>query len=99
MWFTCWTFPSSNFSTQCGGVKKHQLLCGEGRCLGLLLGGLLGEEDCVDVGEHTASGNGHLAQQLAQLLVVTDSQLDVARDDASLLVVPVGEPHLLEIEA
>jgi hypothetical protein len=48
---------------------------------------LLGQQHAVDVGHHTASGDGHLAQQLAQLLVVADGQLDVAGDDAVLLVV------------
>ena len=57
-------------------------------CLRLLLGGLLGQEHGVDVGQHTAGGDGHLAQQLAQLLVIAHSQLDVARDDTRLLVVP-----------
>ena len=53
----------------------------------LLLRGLLGQQHRVDVGQDTAGSDGDTAQQLAQLLVVAHSQLDVARDDASLLVV------------
>ena len=53
----------------------------------LFLGGLLGQQDCVDVGQHAARGNGDLAQQLAQLLVIADSQLDVTGDNSGLLVV------------
>ena len=37
----------------------------------------------VDVGQHAAGGDGYLAQQLAELLVVADGQLDVARNDAA----------------
>ncbi len=51
------------------------------------LGGLLGEEDRVDVGEHTALGDGDAAEQLVQLLVVADSELQVPGDDPGLLVV------------
>ena len=54
----------------------------------LLLGGFFGQQHCVDVGQHTAGGDGDLAQQLAELLVVAHSQLDVAGHDAGLLVVP-----------
>ena len=58
----------------------------ESSCL-RLLGGLLGEEHGVDVGQHAARGDGDAAEQLVELLVVADSKLDVARDDALLLVV------------
>jgi len=54
--------------------------------LGLGLGGL-GEQHSVDVGEDTTRGNGHRPQQLVELLIIADSQLDVAGDDAGLLVV------------
>ena len=53
----------------------------------LLLLGLLGEEDSLDVGEDTTLGNGDSSQQLVQLLVVTDGQLQVTGDDPGLLVV------------
>ena len=58
-------------------------------CLGrgLLLLALLGEEHRVDVGEDTSRGNGDSAQELAELLVIADGKLDVAGDDAVLLVV------------
>ena len=36
---------------------------------------LLLEEDLLDVGQDTAAGNGHTAEQLVQFLVVTDGQL------------------------
>ena len=41
----------------------------------------------MDVGQHTAGRDGDRAQQLAELLVIADGQLDVAGDDAALLVV------------
>ena len=60
------------------------------RALCLLLGGLLGHQHAVDGWEDTATGNGHCTQQLGELLVITDSQLDVAGHDAGLLVVAGG---------
>ena len=62
----------------------------------LLLYDLLGEEDGVDVGQHTAGSDGHLAEELVQFLVVAHSQLDVAGDDAGLLVVAGGVTSQLE---
>ena len=56
---------------------------------GLLLG-LLGEKHVVDVRENTASSNGDVAEELVELFVVADGQLQVTRDDASLLVVTGG---------
>ena len=53
----------------------------------LVLLALLGEEDGVDVGEDTAAGNGDIAEELVELLIVAHGELDVARDDAGLLVV------------
>ena len=55
---------------------------------GLGLGGLLGQQDRVDVGQHAAPGDGDAGQQLAELLVVSDDHLEVLRDDPGLLVVP-----------
>ena len=44
----------------------------------------------MDVGHDAAAGDGDRAQQAGELLVVADGQLDVARHDAGLLVVPRG---------
>jgi hypothetical protein len=41
----------------------------------------------VNVGQNTTAGDGHIREQAGQLLIVADCQLNVARDDASLLVV------------
>ena len=54
---------------------------------GSILLALLGEEHRVDVGEDTSRGNGHGSKELAELLVIADGKLDVAGDDAVLLVV------------
>jgi hypothetical protein len=40
------------------------------------------------MGKGSTGGNGDSSQQLAQLLVVADSQLDVAGHNPGLLVVP-----------
>ena len=56
----------------------------------LFLGSLLGEENGLNVGEDTTLGNGDTAEELVQLLVVADGQLEVAGDDARLLVVTGG---------
>jgi hypothetical protein len=50
----------------------------------------------VDVREDTTGSDGHTAQKLVELLVVADSKLDVAGDDAGLLVVASGVPSQLE---
>lgn len=60
-------------------------------CLLLLgLGALFGKQRGVDVREYTTRSNSNLAEQLVQLLVVADSELDVARNNARLLVVAGG---------
>ncbi len=64
-----------------------------------LLWGLLsflGQEDGLDVGQDTTLSDGHAGQQPVQLLVVPDGQLQVARDDARLLVVLGGVSGQLE---
>uniref|UniRef100_A0A2M4C6K5 Putative secreted protein n=1 Tax=Anopheles marajoara TaxID=58244 RepID=A0A2M4C6K5_9DIPT len=63
--------------------------------LGLLLG-LLGQQHGLDVGQDTALRDGHSRQQLVQLLVVTDGQLQMTRDDTRLLVVSGGVTGQLE---
>ena len=62
---------------------------------GLALGHL-GDEHRVDVGEHTALGDGDTAKELVELLVVADGELDVAGDDAALLVVASSVASKLE---
>ena len=68
------------------------------RLLAVLLAalGLLGEKNSVDVGENTSLGDGGAVKKLVQLLVVADGQLDVAGDDAGLLVVTGGVSGQLE---
>ena len=41
----------------------------------------------VDVGEDTALGDGDVAEQLVQFLIVSDGELEMTRDDTGLLVV------------
>ena len=53
----------------------------------LLLLGLLGQKNILDVWQDTALGDGHPREQLVQLFVVSDGQLQVTGDDTSLLVV------------
>lgn len=54
---------------------------------GLLLLSLLGEEHSLDVRQHTTLGDGHTVEKFVELLIVADSQLQVARDNPRLLVV------------
>ena len=44
----------------------------------------------MDVGEDTTRGDGHVAEQLVQFLVVANSELKVPGDDAGALVVAGG---------
>ncbi len=50
----------------------------------------------MDVGENTTLGDGDTSQELAQLLIVADSQLDVAGHNTGLLVVASGIARELE---
>ena len=50
----------------------------------------------MDVGQNTARRDGYSSKKLVQLLVVTDGELDVAGNDASLLVVASGVAGELE---
>jgi hypothetical protein len=44
----------------------------------------------MDIREDTTSSDGYAAEQLVQLLIVADGELDVARNDTSLLIVSRG---------
>ena len=57
------------------------------KCKNLLLFGLLGEEDSLDVGQDTTLGNCHSRQEFVQLFVITDGKLQVTGDDPGLLVI------------
>lgn len=50
----------------------------------------------MDVGEHTTLGNGDVTQELVQLLIVSDGELKMTRDDTGLLVVTSGVTSQLE---
>lgn len=50
----------------------------------------------MDVGEHSPLRDGHVRQQLVELLVVANCQLDVAGGDALLLVVAASVPGELQ---
>jgi hypothetical protein len=50
----------------------------------------------VDVGEDTTLGDGDVAQELVQLLIVADGKLEVTGDDTGLLVVTGGVTGQLE---
>ena len=59
-------------------------------------GRLLGQEDALDVGNHTTLRDGDVGQKSVELLVVLDGELKVPRDDPGLLVVPGSVPGELE---
>ena len=50
----------------------------------------------MNVGDNSSLGDGDSIKHLAQLLVVPDGKLEVARDDPGLLVVPGSVPSQLE---
>ena len=62
----------------------------------LLLLGLLGEKDGLDVGEDTTLGDGDSGEKFVQLLVITDGELKMSWDDSGLLVVTGGVTGQLE---
>lgn len=50
----------------------------------------------MNVGEDTTLGDGDVAEQLVQLLVVPDGELEMTGDDTGLLVVAGGVASQLE---
>jgi hypothetical protein len=73
----------------CGGVDwntgEHNVLVICSRNLELLTLILaftlaLGQQDAVNVGQHTTLRNHDISEKLAQLLVIPDGKLDVPRD-------------------
>jgi hypothetical protein len=48
---------------------------------------LLGEKDCLDVGQDTSLSDGDSRQELVQFFVVSDGQLKMSRYDSCFLVV------------
>ena len=47
----------------------------------------MGRRTLVNVGEYTTLSDGDVAEELVQLLVVSDGELEMTRDDTGLLVV------------
>ena len=73
----------------CGGVDsntgKHNVLVNRSHNLELLtlilaLAFTLGQQNAVDVWQHSTLGNHDVSEQLAQLLVIPDGELDVPWD-------------------
>ena len=62
----------------------------------LLVGGFLGEEDGLDVGQDTSLGDGDSAEKFVQFFVVSDGELEMAGDNTGLLVVEGGVSGQLE---
>jgi len=80
-----------------GGPEKGRfLLGGQMDCLGLSLFGLLGQEDSLNVGQHTTLGDGDTREKFVQLFVVANGQLKMAGDDSGLLVVTGSVASQLE---
>jgi hypothetical protein len=77
------------------GPEKGRLPEGEERSLGLLLT-LLGKKNSLDVGQDTSLSDGHARKELVELLIVADSQLQMARNNPGLLVVPGSVTSQLE---
>ena len=50
----------------------------------------------MNVGENTTLGDGDVAEELVQLLIVADGELEVTGDDTGLLVVTSGVTSQLE---
>ena len=48
---------------------------------------LLGQQNWLDVGQHTTLSNGHSLEQLVQLFVVSDGQLQVSGNDSLFVIV------------
>jgi hypothetical protein len=75
------------YSLCANATKAEDLFC---------LLGLLGEKNCLNVGQDTSLSNGDTSEELVQLFIVTDGQLQVSWDDSCLLVVTGGIASQLE---
>ena len=62
----------------------------------LLLLGLLGEKDSLDVGEDTTLSDGDSREKLVQLLVISDGKLQMSWDNSGLLVITSSIASQLE---
>ena len=74
-------------------LLRWRLLAGSGAADLLRL---LGQQNGLDVRQNTTLSDGDARQQLVQFLVVADGQLEMTRNDASLLVVAGGVACQLE---
>ena len=81
----------SHSNRKCGSIKWSLVNTSNWQLRGpsrnLLLFGLLGEEDCLNVGQDSSLGNGDTRKELVELFVVADGKLQVTGDDPGLLVV------------
>ena len=66
----------------------------ERKCLLLL--GLLGEKDSLDIRENATLGDGDSREKLVQFFVIADGQLKMSWDNSGLLVVPGSIASQLE---
>ena len=55
-----------------------------------------GERTLVDVGQHATLCDGDVSQELVQLFIIADGELEVAGNDAGLLVVTSSVASQLE---
>ena len=72
------------------------LLLSRGEKKNLLLFGLLGEEDSLDVGKDTTLSDGDSREKLVQLLVISDGKLQMSWDNSGLLVITSSIASQLE---
>ena len=72
-------------------INLLRVIAHPGNC-SFLLGtlALLGEKEHVDVGENTTGSDGGVVEKLSELVVVSDSELDVSGNNSGLLVVLSG---------
>ena len=52
--------------------------------------GLLGQKNGLNVGQNSSLSDRHARKQLVQFFVISDGQLQVARNDSGLFVIPGG---------
>ena len=72
------------------GPEKGRLFVGSRAKFLSFLFGFLGQKNSLDVWKYTTLSDGDSRQKLVQLLVVSDGELKMSRDDPSLLVVSGG---------
>ena len=76
--------------------KRHHLCVLRSRGLFSSTGSFLGQQNRVNIRQHSTTGNRHTLKQFPQLVIIPHRKKHVPRDNPVLLVVTCGVPSQLQ---